>query len=118
MERTVEELNTLPINERAKEMLIMAGEKPDSGSLYCVQLAIWGIEKKNMDTEDGIKEFINAMTTWRASRLMNFFMLPYEKEEKSFNWEEKKTPEELARTIIEYIEYKIAIHFPLYFAAD
>lgn len=117
MDKTIDDLNDSPLNKRAKEMLILAGEEPDPDSLYCIQLALWGITKKNMDIEEGIKEFINAMTTWRPSRLMNFFMLPYD-DGMDFDLEHFSTPEALARAIIDYIEDKITTHFPFNFTAE
>ncbi len=118
MERTIEELNRLPLNNRSREMLIEAGEEPISSCLYCVQLAIWGITKKGIDTEEGVKEFIRAMPGWRETRLVNFFMLPFEDNKSDFNWEGTSTPEELAEAIINHIEYKVVTHFPFYLSAE
>jgi len=118
MKKTLKELNDLPLNNKSKEMLICLGEEPDSKSLYCIQLAIWGITKKNMDVEQGIKEFIFAMPEWREARLINFFMLPLEDDGSGFNWEDTSTPEELAEAIINHIEYKVTTHFPFHFNAE
>ncbi|MCX8111376.1 MAG: hypothetical protein N3D15_09040 [Syntrophorhabdaceae bacterium] len=118
MKKTLEELNNLPLNNKSREMLICAGEEPDSSCLYCVQLAIWGIDKIDMEVEHGIKEFIYAMPKWREARLMNFFMLPLDGSESDFNWEDASTPEGLAEAIIKFIEDKITIHFPFYLSAE
>lgn len=118
MKKTLKELNDLPLNSKSKEMLINVGEEPDSSILYCVQLAIWGITKKNIDVEQGIKEFIYAMPQWREARLINFFMLPIEDDGSDFLWEDLSTPEELAEAIINHIEYKVTTHFPFHFHAE
>lgn len=118
MERTIEELNSLPLNEKAKKMLVLVGEEPKPESIYCVQLAIWGITKNHIEVEEGIKEFILAMSTWSPARLMNFFMLPYNDIDREIDWDNMETPKELACAIINFIEEKIAIHFPFYFSVE
>jgi len=115
---TIEELNNLPLNMRSREMLILLGQKPDPTILYCIQLAIWGLEKLNLEIEEGIKEFIMAMPSWPPSRLMNFFMLPLEDEKRYVLWEDFTSPEELALAIINYMEDKIAFHFPFCFSVE
>ncbi len=118
MKKTIEELNKLPLNERSREMLIKVGEAPIPSCLYCVQLAIWGMSMNSLYVEEGVKEFINAMPSWSATRLMNFFMLPFGGEDQDFSWEDTKTPEELAIAIINHIENKVITHFPFYMSAE
>jgi len=115
---TIEELNSLPLNHKSRDMLILLGEKPDPNIPYCIQLALWGLKRLNLEVEEGVKEFIHAMPSWRPSRFMNFFMLPSENIKGDIHWEDATSPEELVYAIITYIEDKIAHHFPFYFSVE
>jgi|GEM_PF-6720047 len=56
------------------------------------------------------------MPSWRSSRIINFFMLTLENDKSDFHWEEILSPEEFVCAIINYIEEKIALHFPFCFS--
>ena len=107
-------LNALPVNIKAKEMLIIAGEKADSEMMHAVQLAKWGIDCGIVDADISVIETIDAMTSWRSVRLVNFFMISPDGDYNPANWQEAKTPGELAKMIIDEIEEKMMLHFPMY----
>jgi hypothetical protein len=115
----IEDLNNLSINRRAADMLCEVGEELDKKSLFCVQLALWAIEKAGVTVESSVEETIRAMLTWRPVRLTNFLMMP-EADEclTSDNWEGFQTPEELASMILEIMERRMLVHFPWYFNCE
>jgi len=100
-------------------MLCELGEEPDPKSLFCVQLALWAIDKAGVTVETSVEETIRAMLTWSPVRLANFFMMP-EAEEclTSDNREGFQTPEELASMILEIMEKRMMVHFPWYFNVE
>jgi hypothetical protein len=115
VKENIEGLNGLPVNQKAREMLQQVGEEPDSACVYCVQLALWGLEKGKVEVESTLSETVKAMMTWRPVRIMNFLMM--EKDMKGYNpagWEEANSPVDLARVILDEIENKMLIHFPWY----
>lgn len=118
MYKTIEELNMLPLNKRAKDMLIIAGETPDGSSMHSVQLALWGIEKGKISTDYSVVETVKAMLSWMPARIMNFFMLPAGGDNNPKGWDDARTPEELAGIVLDYIEDKMSIHFPYYRSAE
>lgn len=107
-------LNSLPVNGKAKKMLIQTGEKPDPVSMYAVQLAKWGIEKGRIEAESSVLETVEAMITWRPVRLVNFFIINSDGDYNPAGWEGAQTPIDLATIILEEIEEKMMLHFPLY----
>ncbi len=107
-------LNSLPVNVKAREMLIQTGEKPDPVSMYAVQLAKWGIENGRIETEISVLETVEAMMTWRPVRLANFFIISSDGDYNPTGWEYAQTPLDLATVILEEIEEKMMHHFPLY----
>lgn len=112
----IKTFNILPVNEKAKELLIKTGIKPDSSSLYCVQLAKWGCEKGGIEVEDAIMETIDAMLIWGPERIANFLLIDIERMEyEPQGWQAAvQRPSELARVIIDDIEEKMHMHFPWY----
>lgn len=116
---TVEELNSLSINRKAEKMLREIEAVPDPQSLFCVQLALWAIEKALVEVDESVAETTRAMLTWRPVRLMNFLMTP-EADERlvSDSWDSVQAPEELASVILTAIEERMMIHFPWYFNVD
>ncbi|MCX5818170.1 MAG: hypothetical protein NTX75_18315 [Proteobacteria bacterium] len=107
-------LNSLPVNGKAKEMLIQTGEKPDPVSMYAVQLAKWGVEGGRIEAESPVLETVEAMITWRPVRLVNFFMINSDEDYNPAGWEDAQTPLDLATVILDEIEEKMMLHFPLY----
>ena len=108
-------LNMMPINKKAKEMLGELDIKPDPESLYCFQLAKWGYEAGGIEAEDTVSETIEAMLIWRPARIANFFKIDIESMEyRPYGWQEAQKPLDLAQIIINDIEEKIHMHFPLY----
>jgi hypothetical protein len=115
----IEDLNNISINRRALDMLCELGEEPDPKSLFCVQLAVWAMDKAGVTVEASVAETIRAMLTWRPVRLINFLMMP-EADQclTDDHWESLKTPEELASVILDMMERRMMVHFPWYFDVE
>jgi hypothetical protein len=110
----MDRLNSQAVNQRAKEMLIGSGEKPQSECLHCLQLACWAIDGGYFSSEDAIVETIRAMTEWKPVRLMNFLLNDGSPEYRPRGWESSDSPQELARVILEDIEARAYATFPWY----
>ena len=116
---TIKELNRLPVNQKAEKMLREIGVAPDPQSLFCVQLALWAIEKDLIEVDESVAETTNAMLTWRTPRLMNFLTIRGPDEHVLFDGcEGSQTPQELASKVLEVIENRMMIHFPWYFDVE
>jgi hypothetical protein len=112
---TLEDLNSHPVNQKARRMLEEIGEQPDPTSLHCVQLALWGIEKRGLEAQPMLAETTSAMAGWSPERLVNF-LLPGRPDAQISppGWESASEPLSLARCILEEIEEKMMAHFPWY----
>jgi hypothetical protein len=112
---TLEDLNSHPVNQKARRMLEEIGELPDPTSLHCVQLALWGIEKGGLEAQPMLAETVSAMAGWSPERLVNF-LLPGRPDAQISppGWESASEPLSLARCILEEIEEKMMAHFPWY----
>ena len=110
----IEWLNALPVNRKAKEMLIEVGEEASSSMMHSVQLAKWAIDRGIIDTDISVAETIEAMTSWRPVRLINFFMINPDGDYNPSGWDGVHTPDDFARVIIDEIEEKMMLHFPMY----
>jgi hypothetical protein len=114
--RSIEQLNALPFNQKARTMLEEKGEAGDPASLYSVRLALWAIREGLVEADAALGETLEAMTSWSPERLGAFFMHPgraavYELP----GWEGAKGAEELAVLIINQVEARILVHFPWYY---
>jgi hypothetical protein len=115
----IEDINNLPVNRKAEKMLLEIGAVPDPQSLFCVQLALWAIEKALVEVDESVAETANAMLTWRPARLMNFLTLQGSDDHDAFaGCEASQTPQDLAFKVIEIIENRMMIHFPWYFNVE
>jgi hypothetical protein len=116
---TIEDLNGLPVNQKAEKMLREMELVPDHQSLFCVQLALWAIEKDLVDVDESVAETTNAMLMWKPVRIVNFFLAKGADVHTSFDGcEAMETPRELACQILEIIESRMMIHFPWYFSVE
>ncbi|OPY71869.1 MAG: hypothetical protein A4E64_03125 [Syntrophorhabdus sp. PtaU1.Bin058] len=118
MKKGMENLNKMPVNQKAKRMLQKAGGGIGNDSLYCVQLARWAIDNGHVMVEHDVDETIKAMMTWRPARVMNFFMVAAGEEYDPDGWERTRDQYEMALLIIEDIEEKMVAHFPWYRSAE
>jgi hypothetical protein len=116
---TIEDLNCLPVNRKAEKMLQEADRVPDPQSLFCVQLALWAIDKALVEVDESVAETTNAMLTWKPVRIVNFFLTrEYDVHSTFEGCETMETPQELACQILEIIENRMMIHFPWYFSVE
>ena len=112
---TLEDLNSHPVNQKARHMLEEIGEQPDPTCLHSVQLALWGIEKGSIEAEPMLVETVSAMVGWSPERLVNFLLPGRPAAQVSPpGWERAAEPLSLARCIVEEIEEKMMAHFPWY----
>jgi hypothetical protein len=116
---TIEELNSLSINQKAEKMLLVIGVTPDPQSLFCVQLALWAIEKALVEVDESVAETTSAMLAWKPVRIVNFFLTRESDVNSVFeSCETTETPHELAYQVLEIIESRMMIHFPWYFSVE
>jgi hypothetical protein len=63
--------NLEPLNQRAKTYLLEVKEFPEPCYLYCLQLALWGLEKGDLDIDSRIKESLPIMLVdWEPGKTM------------------------------------------------
>jgi hypothetical protein len=110
----MEDLNMMPVNQRAKEALREIGEEPQTGSLYCIQLVIAVLNRGEIDAEEDLAQTVKAMMTWKPQRIMNFLLIASGTEYDPQGWQEAEDYRELARIILDDIEEKMVRHFPWY----
>jgi hypothetical protein len=110
----MERLNTMAVNERAREALLEIGEEPNAGSLHCVQLVNVVLNREEMDVEGDVAETAKAMMDWRPERVVNFLMITDGEEYGPQGWERAKDYRELAKIILDDIEARMVKHFPWY----
>ncbi|MDD3847296.1 MAG: hypothetical protein PHC90_13185 [Syntrophorhabdaceae bacterium] len=110
----IKELNTMPVNVKARGLLEMFGEGAREGSLHCVHAALYAIETGQLIVETDVAETVNAMMAWRPPRLVNFFMLMTGEEYDPPGWEAAADLREFAEAILNDIENKMVTHFPYY----
>ncbi len=110
----MEDLNMMPVNQRAKEALREIGEEPCAGSLYSVQLVISVFAGGEIEAEEDLAQTVKAMMTWTPQRIMNFLMISPGKKYDPPGWQEARTYKELAKIILDDIEEKMVTHFPWY----
>ena len=74
----MDEQNALPINQAAKRLLEQAGERPDPGGLYLVQLIQWGLEVQEVRSSlrDRIYEVAERLEALKPEQAMKFLLEP------------------------------------------
>jgi hypothetical protein len=110
----MEQLNMMPVNQRAKEVLQEIDEEPRTDSLYCVQLVISVLNRGEIEAEEDLTQTVKAMMDWRLERIMNFFMITPGTEYDPQGWQKAEDYRELAKVILDDIEEKMVRHFPWY----
>jgi len=110
----IRELNRMPVNVKARELLQMDGEEARDESLHCVHAALHAILKGEVVVETDVAETVNAMMTWRPPRLVNFLMLMSGEDYDPPGWETAADLREFAGVVLDDIEVKIVTHFPYY----
>jgi hypothetical protein len=106
--------NTMPVNRRAKEALQEIKEEQRADTPYCVQLAVFVLNRGEIEAEEDVVETIKAMMDWRPERIMNFFMIARGEEYNPPGWERAGDYKELAKIVLDDIEEKMVRHFPWY----
>lgn len=110
----MKDLNAMPVNVRARELLEESGKEVRDDSLYCTQAAVLALENGLVKAETDVAETLNAMTSWRPQRIVNFLMLMYVDEYDPPNWKDASGLKEFADAILDDIEEKMVTHFPYY----
>lgn len=110
----IKDLNAMPVNIRARELLEGSGKEARDDSLYCAQAALLALDRGLVEAEADVVETLNAMTSWRPQRIVNFLMLMYIEEYDPPRWKDASGIKEFAEAILDDIEEKMVKHFPYY----
>jgi hypothetical protein len=111
---TMKDLNAMPVNARARELLEKSGEKVSRHSIFCAQAALYALEHGLVEAEEDVVQTLNAMISWRPQRIVNFLMLMHIDEYDPPGWKEAQGLREFAEAILDDIEEKMVTHFPYY----
>lgn len=99
--------NREPLNKKAKEFLKQVKEIPDSSSLYCLQLALWGVEKGGLDIDYRVKESLPILMSeppdQMLKKLEGYLMYSADPDELLDLLNGHKTPEDLAWSILDRV---------------
>ena len=110
----MKDLNAMPVNVRARELLEKSGKKVSSQSIFCAQAALYALEHGLVEAEEDVVQTLNAMISWRPQRIVNFLMLMHIDEYDPPGWEDASGIKDFAEAIINDIEEKMVRHFPYY----
>ncbi len=110
----MKDLNAMPVNVRAREFLETSGKEVRDDILYCAQAALLALDRGLVEAENDVVETLNAMTSWRPQRIVNFLMLMYIDEYDPPNWKAAAGLKEFADAILDDVEEKMVTHFPYY----
>ena len=112
--QAMKDLNAMPVNVRARELLEKSGKKVSSHSIFCAQAALYALEHGLVEAEEDVVQTLNAMISWRPQRIVNFLMLMYIDEYDPPGWEDASAIKDFAEAVIDDIEEKMVRHFPYY----
>jgi hypothetical protein len=115
---TMEDLNEMEVNRRAREMILRAGLAVDVASLHIAQLALWALDGAGVEVETDVGETLRAMIEWRPVRIANFFQSDLEDAGFRERCRKAGTPLALARVVLDEIDRKVYLHFPCYLSGD
>jgi hypothetical protein len=99
--------NLEPINQKAKGFLTELGEVPDPSALYCLQLALWGLDQGGLEVHYEVKEFLQIIVwTKPPGKVMNWLeRIDLEDPEETLDLlYGHKTPEDLAWSVLDRLE--------------
>lgn len=114
----MEQLNMMPVNRRAREVLREINEEPFDGAFYCIQLVISVLNRGEIEAEEDLRQTVQAMVAWRPERIMNFLMVSPGTEYDPQGWQKAEDYRELAKIILNDIEDKMVRYFPWYRSAE
>jgi hypothetical protein len=106
--------NNKAVNRLAKQFLLQVKRAPDPMSLYCLQLAIWGLEEGGLTLGDEyyeIEETLPAMLQWDQAKVMRLLeRIPGEKERIDLlvGYLPTDTPEDLAWVVLDHLRDTLA----------
>jgi hypothetical protein len=110
----MKDLNAMPVNGRARELLQKSGKEGSHHSIFCAQAALYALEHGLVEAEEDVAQTLNAMASWRPQRIVNFLMLMHIDEYDPPGWEDASGIKDFAEAIIDDIEEKMITHFPYY----
>lgn len=105
--------NLEPLNQRAKTYLEKEKEIPDPSALYCLQLALWGLEKGGLDIDCRVKDSLPIIWgSWDPARTMELLegrlMYSDDPDEICDLLGGNETPEDLAWSVLDRIKDLLA----------
>lgn len=99
--------NREPLNKKAKEFLREVKEVPDSSTLYCLQLALWGVEKGGLDIDYRVKDSLPVLMSeppeLMMQKLRGYLMYSDDPDEGIDLLNGHKTPEDLAWSVLDRV---------------
>jgi hypothetical protein len=97
--------NMEPLNSKAKEFLKQVKEIPDETGLYCLQLAIWGVEKGGLEVDSRVSENLPTLMQEPPGVMMKRLEMfdPKTPDEYLDLLNGHKTPEDLAWSVLDRV---------------
>lgn len=108
------DINRMTINRIAADMLRSLGRQPESDCVHFLELILWSLELGHIEVERAVSETLQAMTTWRPQRIMNFLDLLPGQEYEPAGWKSAQTPIDLALLVLQDVEDRMFVKFPWY----
>ena len=65
-------MNYKPVNRQARRFLLQAKERPDPSYLYCLQLALWGLEHGGLAEDYRVEDSLRQMLGWNPEKVMRW----------------------------------------------
>ena len=115
MTASLSQLNKLELNRKCREALEQEKAPISPDSLYCLQLMKWALPL--IDDQDGrlIETISEAMILWHPLNVMKVLTEIEGEPQEMVNWQEIKTPQDLALRLIEIVHDNLALtltHYP------
>lgn len=105
------------LNQLSKKLLKKAGEDPSPRSLYCLQLALWGLESGNLESnQPGLRENLESLLyQFSPKRAMEILEGPDRHDLlKDLPKEERDNPLSLALVVLEQLHSRLSAELPGY----
>lgn len=96
-------LNDYPLNQKAEEFLLQLKEQAHPAYLYCLQLALWGIDKGGLAVPWEVEETLRQMVEWKPESVMKALEQanPHDPQEMFDLVSGRETPEDLAWAVLD-----------------
>ncbi|PKN63261.1 MAG: hypothetical protein CVU57_20360 [Deltaproteobacteria bacterium HGW-Deltaproteobacteria-15] len=109
--------NLSQLNLLAKKLLKKAGEDPSPDSLYCLQLAMWGLESGNLESDQpGLRENLESLLYLQEPKKALKFLEGPDQHDllRDLPKEERNNPLSLALVVLEQLHSRLSAELPGY----